>query len=346
MGDIFKLLLTTDNVVKYWEETRKDRPPFKSEMFFPRRKQLGLNFSFIKGKGGLPIALVASNFDVDVLYRDRIGVEETLGELPFFKEAYKITEKLRQDIITTRDEYRSYLLTNVFDGTNDLIDGAEVTPNIMRNQLLSLGTIAISENGVAKEYNYGFDQSKQLKTVTTSWTDAGADPIADILKYKREYKNLTHMEAKYLYANESLMDQLLTNAKIVEHFNKLPVPEYATLEKVTAYIESVTGLMIVLDNAEYISARDTTKTPKYYYPENRFTLLGTLDLGETLYGTTPEEIDLMNSSAVNSCRVINTGVAITSWDEVDPVHTIIKASEVVAPTCPNIDKIFIVKTVK
>ena len=60
----------------------------------------------------------------------------------------------------------------------------------------------------------------------------------------------------------------------------------------------------------------------------------------------PEQMETKGESYPiydDSVAIVNTGVAITTWSEVDPVCTSVKASEVVAPTCPNIDKIRIIK---
>lgn len=340
--NIFSALIDASKIKAYYEADT-NRPPYVGEIFFPKRKQIGLDFSYIKGKQGLPVALVASGFDVDVLYRDRVGFDTLRGQLPFFKEAYKIGEELRQNILSFNPEYRPMLMKTVFNGTNELIDGAEAAAERMRMSLLYTGTIAIVQNGVNKNYNFGFDQAKQTKTLTTLWTADGADPIKDILNEKREYKKYTKKDAKYLVANKAILDVLVTNAKIVEHFNKLPVPEYVTEDKAQAYVESVTGLKMILTDQQYIAARDTTKTAVDFYPDGKFTLLSTLDLGETLYGTTPEEADLMGgASAADSVSIVNTGVTITTWSEVDPVSVSVKASEVVLPTCPNIDLIRIV----
>ena len=67
-------------------------------------------------------------------------------------------------------------------------------------------------------------------------------------------------------------------------------------------------------------------------------------MGETVYGTTPEEADLLGgNSNILDGEVLEKGVAITTWKETDPVCVSVKVSEVVAPSCPRIDQIYIVK---
>lgn len=339
-------VFTAPAIATYWRES-KNLPPFPGEIFFPNRKIPGLKFSYFKGKSGTPVALVSSAWDADVLYRDRIGFEKLEGDLPYFKEAYKIDETTRVSIVNALaygNPESDYLIQRVFDDTTSLRDGALVTAERMRMQLMSTGTIAIAENGVNKNYDFGFDSTNQVKTLTTKWSAAAADPIADILDQKAAYETLTGEKAQYLLANSSFLNLLLKNAKVVEYFGKLLVPTYPTPEKVKSYVEAQTELTIIIDDKKYIPARKTESAATKFYPDGQFTLVSTLDLGETLYGDTPEEVDLKTSnSEAYSVEIVNPGIALTTWKKPDPVRVDIKASQSVLPSCPNIDLIYIVK---
>ena len=67
--NIFDIVVAR-NILYYWEQNIKDRAPYPGELLFPSRKQVGLEFSTLKGKQGTPVALVPSTFDANVLYRD------------------------------------------------------------------------------------------------------------------------------------------------------------------------------------------------------------------------------------------------------------------------------------
>ena len=147
----FEEKITAQNVKIIYEQV--ETQPFIGEMFFPPVKQMGLELNLIKGKDDAPVALVSANWDTDVLYRDRIGFEQLSAEMPFFKEAYKVSEKLRQEILTTMETYRSPLLREIYRDLRNLVIGADVTAERMRMQILGTGTISIQENGVDKQYN-------------------------------------------------------------------------------------------------------------------------------------------------------------------------------------------------
>ncbi len=62
--------------------------------------------------------------------------------------------------------------------------------------------------------------------------------------------------------------------------------------------------------------------------------------GIQFYGSTPEEADLLSGSTSAQVCIVNTGVAITTFDEADPVNKITKVSEIVLPSFETIDQIF------
>ena len=344
MPNIFELNITAKNIRTIWEAD-DNRPPYLGESFFPPVKQDGLDINLIKGKQGLPIALVSANWDTDVLYRDRIGFNALQAELPFFKEAYKVSEKLRQDIIKYNEKYVAPLFNQVFDDVNDLLVGAEVTAERMRMQILGTGTISIQENGVDKQYNYGFDSTTQLVTESTLWSASGAHPFKSFVARIKAYKTLTKKKAVVAIFGYDAYQALINDADIISYFESLTTPLLApTEDEIHAYIERRSGVRVILNDTQYIKARDKTKTATYYYPTDRYTLLSTMDMGETVYGTTPEEADLLGgASNVLNGEVLSNGVAVTTWKEADPVCVSVKVSEVVAPSCPQIDKIYIVK---
>ncbi len=344
--NIFELLLA-ENLKVLWESLELE--PYIGEAFFPNDSQMGLEFSFIKGRDDVPVALVSAQFDTNVLYRDRMGIETIKGTLPFFKEAMKIDEKLRQQLLSVAEPYREKIIERIFNDNLTLLKAARVSVERMRMQLLSTGTISIVENGVNKQYDYGFDQSKQVKEITNKWTDTTkATPLKDISEAITAYKKLTKRTPKFMVMNEDLFTTYLTgNADVLKYFNSLPVPNiYPNDEEVKSFIEKKFNVKIILSNATYKAARDFNGAAVPFYPTDRFTLTSTADLGRTIYGTTPEEADLMSGvSKATSVAITSEGVAITTWNEVDPVNVNTKVSEVVLPSCENVDQLYIVKVI-
>lgn len=344
MPNIFELKINAKNIKTIWEA--KEPTLYVGEAFFPSTKQVGLDINLIKGKDDLPVALVSANWDTDVLYRDRIGFEALSAEMPYFKEAYKVSEKLRQQILQTKDGYVEPLFNQVFKDVTNLVEGADVTAERLRMLLLGTGTISIQENGVDKQYDYGFNTTNQFKTEGTLWSASGAKPFGSFVAQLKNYKKLTGKTAKYVIMNTDVFDKLASDPEVLGYFQALQTPNlYPNDDDVRAYIEQKTKVRVIIADGEYIKARDfKNKTKVPFYPQDRYTIVATEDLGETIYGTTPEEADLLgDSSNALSCQILNNGVAVTTWKEPDPVGVNTKVSEVVLPSCPEIENIYIVK---
>ena len=63
-------------------------------------------------------------------------------------------------------------------------------------------------------------------------------------------------------------------------------------------------------------------------------------LGNTWFGTTPEESDLMSGSAAN-VSVTDTGVAVTTMKKVDPVNVETKVTQICLPSFEAANEIYI-----
>ena len=78
-----------------------------------------------------------------------------------------------------------------------------------------------------------------------------------------------------------------------------------------------------------------------YVPADTFVLLPPETLGNTWFGTTPEESDLMASSTVENVAIVDTGVAITTMKQADPVNVETKVTQICLPDFPVADQIII-----
>lgn len=343
MANIFELKINAKNIKTIWKANEPKL--YVGEAFFPSTTQVGIDINLIKGKDDTPVALVSANWDTDVLYRDRVGFEQLSAEMPYFKEAYKVSEKLRQQILQTKDGYVEPLFNQVFKDITNLVESADVTAERLRMLLLCTGTISIQENGVDKQYDYGFNTSNQFKTEGTLWSASGAKPFGSFVAQLKNYKKLTGKNPKYAIMNTDVFDKLANDTEVLAYFRGLQTPNlYPNDDDIRAYIEQKTKVTIVIADGEYVKARDKSKTKVPFYPQDRYTIVATEDLGETVYGTTPEEADLLgNSTNALSCEVLGNGVAVTTWKEADPVCVNTKVSEVVLPSCPEIENIYIVK---
>lgn len=350
----FSQLFTPAAVAANWTEAASNRTPYLGEGLFPARKKAGLDLAWIKGSKGLPISLKPSTFDAKATFRDRVGVTKLETEMPFFREGYKIKEKDRQEVLRAQDSadpYVNEVIDRVFDDARDLIEGANVVPERMRMQLLfpeggSLG-IAIKANGVNYTYNYdpnGSWKKSNYKALTGTalWSAAEtADPFKDIKAAKDAIRTNTGSEPVIMVMNTTTFNALAAADAVKNRYltkNGLSLG-YLTDDEVKAIVQATSKVQIAVYDKMY---RDEDKAAHSFVPDGYVALVPAGSLGNTWYGTTPEEADLMASSGAE-VSVVNTGVAITRVIEPHPVNINTFASEIVLPSYERMDEVYVMK---
>ena len=346
--------------MKAWRsENVSNRIPYLGEGLFPARKQAGLDLKWIKGSKGIPVSLMPSAFDAKATFRDRIGVSKVETEMPFFREGFKIKERDRQDILraqSANDPYVTAAIARVFDDANELIEGALVVSERQRMQLLfpvngNVG-ISIKANGVDYTYDYDpevggvrawkssnyFELEGQAK-----WTDTThSDPFGDIQDAKDAIAAKTGSDLRIALMNKATFKYLRTNTNIKNRFltKSGAAFGYLTDNEIIQILKDTSDLDgIVLYDKQY---RDEDKVARKFVPDGYVTLIPAGALGETCYGTTPEEADLMGKN-VAAVQVVNSGIAITQETTVNPVNVNTYASEIVLPSFERMDEVAVLK---
>ena len=341
-------LFTPEEIALYWTKVVEARQPYMGEAFFAPQKKAGLDLSWFKGADNLPISLMPSTFDAKATFRDRIGVAKVETEMPFFREGFKIKEKDRQDILRvqdSKDPYAVAVLAALYRDADNLIMAADVVAERERMALLFPENgnmqIVFQANGV--DYSYNYDPNSAWKTnnykaVQTLWSvAASADPIADLIERKQAIEALTGATLRYavmnsttakaMYATDAIKDRwLATNGRALGYI----VPAEAK-----AVAEATTELVIVVYDKQY---KDEGGVAHKFVPDGYVSMLPEGAVGNTWYGTTPEEADLREK-----CVIVNTGVAVTQIKDEHPVNINTFASEIVLPSFEGMDDVAVLK---
>jgi len=338
-----------------WTENVSNRIPYLGEGLFPARKQAGLDLKWIKGSKGIPVSLMPSAFDAKATFRDRIGVAKVETEMPFFREGFKIKERDRQDILraqSANDPYVTAAIARVFDDANELIEGALVVSERQRMQLLfplngNVG-ISIQANGVDYTYNYDPDgawkASNYFELQDGAKWDAPttADPFADIQTVKDAIAAKTGSDLRILIMNKATFAKLRNNAAIKNRYltKSGSAFGYLTDSEIIQILKDTSDLDgIVLYDKQF---RNESKVASKFVPDGYVALIPAGALGETCYGTTPEEADLMGKS-IAAVQIVNSGIAITQEATVNPVNLNTFASEIVLPSYERMDEVALLK---
>lgn len=335
--------VVAQEVAAYWEtrQAALGLPPYLGDVLFPARKQVGLNLSYIKGSKGMPAELNLSAFDARAVKKNRIGFSEVKTSMPFFKNSMSIDEELRQQLLIAissgNSAYVETILRNIFEDNITLLEDAAVTREKMRMQLLSTGTIVMANNG--QEYNYDYNLPSTHKvTPTTAWSSAQADPIGDITAWQDTIENEGYGRPTRAITSRAVLRNLMKNENIKNAVYVFSQGKVALNETALRnYIADQTGVTIEVYEKKY---KNLEGTMTRFIPEDLFILIPDGNLGETVFGTTPEEADLMASQNAQ-VAITDTGVAITTTDEVDPVSVTTKVSQVCMPSFEAADQIII-----
>lgn len=324
-------IITAREVGAYWIENQQYEEPYFGESKFPNRKKLGLDLSWIMGANKAPVALSLSAFDADVIPLVRGTVEKQSTNMPFFKNSYRIDEKLRQElnmVAESNPTALNVLLGRVFDDAGNLMRNASLTREMLRMQLLTTGVISLSDNGQAYTYDYNIPVTHKVSP-TNKWNvPASADPIGDIEAWQEVIAEETGTKPTEILMNSKTLSYI-GKADAIRNgiFLNASVSTTPTARQVQQFVSDQLGITIFVYDKGYSKNGVFTK----FIPDGTVVLMPEQDLGSTWFGTTPEESDLMSGSNAQ-VSIVDTGVAITTWKVADPVTVETKASMICLPS--------------
>lgn len=352
----FTDIFTTEAIAARWTEAATTRDAYLGEVLFPAQKKNGLDLSFLKGSKGLPVALMPSAFDAMPTFRDRPGFEITETQMPFYREGFKIKEKDRQELMQVQESNSRFarpIIARIFNDTDELIEGARVSAEQSRMSLLfpeeGNAGITIAANGVKYTYNYDPDGTWKTNnyfvlTGDSKWNQKStANPFKDIDTVKQAINSRTGARPTIAVMNSVTFNMLLEmNVIYNRYIARAGVSmTYLTKPEVRKVVEDTAEIRIMVYDKMY---RDQNKTAHKFVPDGYVALIPEGALGNTWYGTTPEEADLMVNPKAD-VSIVDTGIAITREVTVMPVNTNIYASQICLPSYEQMDDVALLKVV-
>ena len=351
MPNLFDLV-NSNAMADYYNTVATENEPFLGASLFPSRKKLGLKLEWIKGYNELPVALQPSAFDAKPQLRDRGQASLESTRMPFFRESMRVGEEERQQLLMFQeDNHSQYALTavqKIFDDANNLVRGARVNSEIMRMSLLTTGQFTIqsgSQTGESVVYAYNYDPSgdwasknKVTLTGTDKWSDTTkSNPVQDINAIKRAAQTYG-VRLTTAIVGATAWAHIVANKNVVSAIYPLGNTVGLTDAEVQTYLFNQTGIRFIVYSKMY---KDTSKADQYYYPQDGYcTFISDANLGNTWYGTTPEEADLMAGVEGVDVSVVETGIAILVKKESLPVNIITAVSEIVLPSFEGMSSVF------
>ncbi len=328
-------LINPQNIVAYWDATNENQQNYLGDRLFPSRKVIGLELSKLTGRASVPVTLKASAFDTQATYRDRQSIEIQKTNLPLYRERYRIDETTRQQLLATSSQpVLRNLVEHIFDDANDLRRGAKVAREKAAMQLLTTGHVKIEGNGVKLDYDYGVSKAQKV-SAATGWGDTvNSKPLQDLNDWVDYAQTKWGVSLGYVIMSPRTFTLLKSSESIA--FALYPTATnagkmFVTSQQVKDIVAATTGLTVLVYKETYKD--DLHSAAKPFFPDGVVTLIPSSGVvGNTYFGTTPEEADLLNGvRQAGTTTIVDTGVALYSRLIDHPVSTEIICSQVCLP---------------
>lgn len=342
--------VNAENIAGYWNDLDKTNDEqdgaFVTEELFPNESRLGTDITWYKGANGVVEVLKPSALDVRAVPRARIGLDRYTASLPFFKESKYVDENLRLQLNMLLASNNTTLIrqvvTNIFNDIVELVKAARLQRERMRTMALTTGVISTTGNGQAFDYDYGIPTSHKVNS-TLGWSDPKAAIIAELQAAKDKIREDTGAIISRALINSKTMGYLRKNEEIKASLLQLTKGEgYISDQQIKTYILDILGISFVVDD----QVAKVNGTNEKMVPDDTVSLFPSGDLGKTIMGTTPEQTDLLSNPMIANVQIVDTGVAITTTKQADPVQVDTKVSMICLPTFPTADSVYLIDTTK
>jgi hypothetical protein len=341
-----KDFISSQNIALYMKELPVEATIDK--VLFPNKKQLGTELEFAKGAKKKAVALRMSTFDVATKIRALSASLNVLKkEMPFFKEGVGINETKRRELINALNANNENLVkaltSQVFENYANLVEGANIQTKRMRTSLVQTGIINVTTDDGDIVVDYGVPSNhKAVLSGTSKWNDPSADIVKDIDDFQKAITNDAYAKPNILLLTENTFNNtFMVNTAITAHLhsNVNAASLILSQQDYINFCKDRLGINVVfLENTTYIPYESAEPQP--YYNDGKITLMSGTTLGNTVYGTTPEEYDKVYGSGKLDTSIVQDAIAITTMVKEDPITVDTKVSQIVIPSFERADEVF------
>lgn len=335
-------------------EVASNKIPYLGSILFPAKKKMGLDLKWIKTSKGLPVSLAPSAFDTVSTIRSREGIKIENTEMAYFKESMLVKEVDEQEILRVKDSadpYAQEVLDRIFDDANTLVAGAEVVPERMIMQLLNPTNghpqISIAADGATYAYNYDpsgsyASNNYEALTSTAKWDQPStADPLKDIQEAQDAIEALTGTRPSIAIMSRDTFNKVKACASIQNYIlaQNVTANVMITDARVKELFVSELSVTIIVYTKKF---KTEAGVATQFFADGFCALVPEGSLGNTWYGTTPDERTLMADPNYDTA-LVGTGIAVTVTNTSDPVQTKTTVSEIVLPSFERMDETYVIK---
>ncbi|NFN93622.1 major capsid protein E [Clostridium botulinum] len=328
-------VFNTNELINYFSE--RQETPMLGEALFPERKIQDIEFDMILGRGGIPVSASVHAFDTKTQIASRQAIQKGAQELALIKRQIPMREK---DIIKVQnprnDAELAFVLSQLYNDAEDMKKSVKVRTEAMRMELLSSGQIKIEENEVKVTLDYGLPSAnKKSATWKASETDK---PLDDIKALARAVKKSSGVMPTRALTSDTIVDTICNCTSVRKAIFGVNSDMIPTIDDLNNLLSRLKLPKFITYDELYKIETATGFDTKRYYPENKITFLSSNTPGETIFGLTAEEIEMLGNGQMNEAAMVGN-IFIGTYTTVDPVAKYTKAVATALPSCPHADEI-------
>ncbi|WP_415347748.1 major capsid protein [Clostridium perfringens] len=325
-------LFNTKELLNYYRV--KKQPAMLGDTLFPARKIQDIKFDMITGANGLPVSASIHAFDTETELASREVLQKGAAELALIKRKIAIGEREIIAINNPRmDSEQKALVMGLFKDGDKMVESVQTRIEAMRMELLSSGKINVKENGVSITLDYSVPAGNKK---SFNWSDAStAKPLEDIKTLADAVEDASGTKQTRILTSSKVLNKILACESVKKAIFGVNFDKIATRKDLNSLLESMELPQVAVYNAKYkVQNANGKYTTKRYFPENILSMFAENALGETIYGLTAEEIELLGSNKMEEAKMVGN-IFVGVEKEGDPVRRYTKAVATALPTLEN-----------
>lgn len=328
-------VFNTKELINYYKE--RQLAPMLGESLFPETKIQDIEFDMILGRGGLPVSASVHALDTQTQIASREMIQKGAQALALIKRQIPIREKEIIKIQTPRtDAELNFTVSQLYKDSEKMVESVKVRVEAMRMELLSSGKIKIEENGVKVTLDYGLPSGNKK---SFNWSNLEtAKPLDDIKSLVKAVKDQSGSKSTRALTSSTVVDTICSCLSVRKSIFGVNCDMIVTLADLNNLLSRMDlPKFVTYDELYKIETAKGFET-KRYYPENTISIFSDNTLGETIYGLTAEEIELIGNGNMDEASMIGN-IFTGTYSTVDPVAKFTKAAATALPSCPYADEI-------
>lgn len=317
-------------IIDYFKE--KPQSPMLGDGLFTPRKIQDIEFDMILGSNEKPVTAECYAFDTPTKIASRNAIQKGVQALALIKRKTQITEKELIKINTPRTQAElTQAVSKLYNDAENVRTGVYVRAEAMRMELISTGKIKIEENGVKVEIDYDIPAGNQM---AFNWKASTAKPLDDLVTLADAVEDECGIRPTRALTSRKVARAICNNASVRKAVLGVNSDKIVTLAALNELLVQMDLPQIATYDEKYRKETSTGYTTERYFPEDKISMFGDGELGETIWGLTAEEVDLIGAGKMETAEMIGE-VFVGTYKDVDPVAHYTKASATCLPTLPH-----------